>query len=81
MSDAIPQGVPPDIAAYGKGGSIDWNDFHCFAFAGQMIPRAAKVTFYFTINWTGNADGVRPMFLAYKKAASRVLSAARKAVS
>lgn len=81
MADAIPQGVPPDVAAYGKGGSIDWNDFHCFAFAGQMIPGGVKVTFYFTINWRGEANGVQPMFRAYKKAASGVLSAAQKAVS
>jgi beta-lactamase class A len=81
MADAIPQGVPPDIAAYGKGGSINWNDFHCFAFAGQMIPSRAKVTFYFAINWTGDADGVQSMFLAYLKAASGVLTAAQKAVS
>ncbi len=80
MADAIPQAVPPDIAAYREGGSIDWNDFHCFAFAGQMIPRGAKVTFYFTINWSSNANGVRPMFLAYKKAASHVLSTAQNAV-
>jgi hypothetical protein len=45
-----------------------------------MIPRGVKVTFYFTINWTGNSDGVQPMFLAYKKAVSRELSAAQKAV-
>ena len=80
MADAIPQAVPADVAAYGKGGSINSNDFHCFAFAGQMIPRGVKVTFYFTINWTGHSDGVQPMFLAYKKAVSRVLSAAQKAV-
>ncbi len=81
MADAIPQGVPPDIAAYGKGGSIDWNDFHCFAFAGQMIPGGAKVTFHLAINWTGSADGVQPMFSAYLNAASGVLIAAQKAVS
>jgi len=80
MADAIPQAVPPDIAAYGKGGSIDSNDFHCFAVAGHMIPRGAKVTFYFTINWTGKADGVQPMLLAYKKSVSGVLSAAQQAV-
>ena len=29
--------TPP---AYGKGGSIDWKDFHCFCLPGQMIVAA-----------------------------------------
>ncbi|MGH7119062.1 MAG: serine hydrolase [Acetobacteraceae bacterium] len=81
MADAIALTVPADIAAYGKGGSMDWNGFHCFAFAGQMIANGAQVTFYFTINWTGEAGGVQPMSLAYKKAVSEVLSAAKTAMS
>ncbi len=30
MADSLAFVVPPDTAAYGKGGSIDWKDFHCF---------------------------------------------------
>ncbi len=39
MADSIAHVVPPDTPAYMKGGSIDWNGFHCMALAGQMIVR------------------------------------------
>ena len=41
MADAIALLVPADTPAYMKGGSIDWNGFHCLAAAGQMIVRGA----------------------------------------
>jgi beta-lactamase class A len=53
MADALPHVVPPDTVAYGKGGSIDWQGFHCFCLPGQMIVGKVPVTFCFTINWTG----------------------------
>lgn len=80
MGDAIPQVVPPGLAAYAKGGSINWNDFHCFAVAGQMVVGAATASFCFTINWTGKDDGVAPMFAAYRRAVADVLAAARSAL-
>ena len=58
MADALPHVVPPDTAAYGKGGSIDWAGFHCFSLPGQMIVGKVPVTFCFTINWTGPSEGV-----------------------
>ena len=79
MGDAIALVVPAGIAAYAKGGSIDWEDFHCFALAGQMILDGTPATFCFAINWTGPARGVPLMFDAYRETAAGVLEATRKA--
>lgn len=76
MADAISIAVPPRIAAYGKGGSIDWEDFHCMSFAGQMVSGPAHVTFAFTINWTGPQDGVKAVAAAYKQAVVATLKGA-----
>ncbi len=73
MADAIAQVVPPDVAAYAKGGSIDWEGFHCFCIAGQMAQAGALTTFCFTINWTGPDDGIPAMFNAYRNAVASVL--------
>ena len=37
MATALPQVVPPYIVAYGKGGSIDWQNFHCLSLPGDMV--------------------------------------------
>lgn len=80
MADAIPVAVPPDTPAWGKGGSIDWNGFHCLAFAGQMLVGQIPVTFCFTVNWNGPDDGVHAVFAAYKDAVRDSLAAvARRA--
>ena len=50
MADAIALVVPSDTPAYMKGGSIDWNGFHCMASAGQMIVRGVPVTFCLNLN-------------------------------
>ncbi len=74
MADALPQVVPPDIMAWGKGGSIDWGDFHCFSLAGQMLTAGGPATFCFTINWRGpNADTPR-IFAAYRDAVRKALT-------
>ena len=57
MATALPQVVPTHIVAYGKGGSIDWQDFHCPGLPGAMVVGATPVTFCFTINWTGPDRG------------------------
>ncbi|WP_428673170.1 serine hydrolase [Reyranella sp.] len=80
MADALVLIVPPDTPAYGKGGSIDWQDFHCFCVAGQMIVGKVPVTFCFTINWTGPADGIGAMFQSYKTNVADVLREAAQAV-
>ena len=75
MADALSQVVPDGLAAYGKGGSIDWEQFHCFCVPGQMIVRGVPVTFCFTVNWSGPDDGVAAMFGQYRDAVTRVLGA------
>ena len=75
MADALSQVVPDGLAAYGKGGSIDWEQFHCFCLPGQMIVRGVPVTFCFTINWRGPDEGVAAMFGAYRAAVAGVLAA------
>jgi beta-lactamase class A len=81
MADAIAQIVPAGIAAYAKGGSIDWEGFHCFCIAGQMVVGKVPVTFCFTINWTGPDDGVAANFHAYKTAVADVLAEAARVAS
>jgi beta-lactamase class A len=78
LADSLIHVVPPDVAAYGKGGSIDWANFHCFALAGQMVVGKTPVTFCFTINWTGPDDGVPKMFAGYAKAVVDVLGEVAK---
>lgn len=81
MADSIPKVVPPDTVAYAKGGSIDWEGFHCFCLPGQMIVGKAPVTFCFTINWTGPDDGVPAMFRSCREATAGVLKEAARSVS
>ena len=81
MADSLALVVPPDTAAYGKGGSIDWGGFHCFCLAGQMITRQVPVTFCFTINWTGPDDSVASVFPAYKTAVADALREAAQALA
>jgi beta-lactamase class A len=81
MADALVHVVPADTVAYGKGGSIDWQGFYCFCLPGQMIVGKVPVTFCFTINWTGPADGVGAIFGTYKTAISEVLREAAQAVA
>ena len=54
MADCPPAIVPPDTAAYAKGGSIEWDDFNCLCVPGQMVlGGTVPVTFCFTVNWEG----------------------------
>jgi beta-lactamase class A len=80
MADAIWAIVPPDIIGYGKGGSIDWNNFHCISVPGQMIVANVPITFCFTINWTGPDDSVIPATDAYRTGVRDVLREAANAV-
>ena len=81
MADSLALVVPPDTPAYGKGGSIDWESFHCFSLPGQMIVRQVPVTFCFTINWTGPDESVASVFPAYKAAVADALSEAARAIA
>ncbi|KWT65841.1 hypothetical protein APY04_2688 [Hyphomicrobium sulfonivorans] len=74
MADGIVASVPAGTAAYGKGGSIDWNGFHCMAIGGQMMVRAVPVTFSFIVNWN-DADGPQDKTVAaYVKSVASVLT-------
>ena len=80
MADAIAMAAPPDTPAYGKGGSVDWEGFHCLAFAGQMIVSKVPVSFCLTINWNGPDDKVAAMMQAYIAGAADVLAETAQAV-
>ncbi|WP_374625290.1 serine hydrolase [Pandoraea sp.] len=75
MADAIWMTVPEGLLAYGKGGSLDWENFHALCFAGQMLVGKTPVTFCFTSNWLNGKTSVERTgeFIA---AASDVLKAA-----
>lgn len=79
MADALAHVVPTDTVAYGKGGSIDWQGFHCFCLPGQMIVGKVAITFCFTINWMGPGDGVGAIFRSYKIAIADTLQEAARA--
>ncbi|MES2363153.1 MAG: serine hydrolase [Pseudomonadota bacterium] len=66
MADAISPTVPQGLLAFGKGGSIDWENFHCMCFPGQMLVGKVPVGFCFTLNWTGgvSSDVRAPAFIA-----------------
>jgi beta-lactamase class A len=81
MADALPHVAPTDTVAYGKGGSIEWQGFHCFCLPGQMIVGKVPVTFCFTINWTGPDDGAAAIFRPYVAAVADVLREAARAVA
>jgi beta-lactamase class A len=75
MADALPQILPPDIAGYGKGGSINWNNFYCFAMSGQMvIPDKHTVTFSFITNWEGEETTVEPVFRQFAAMAKAIIA-------
>ncbi|MPZ39940.1 MAG: hypothetical protein GEU95_18150 [Rhizobiales bacterium] len=80
MADALDLIVPTNIAAYGKGGSIDWQDFHCVSIAGQMVVDRVPVTFCFSINWTGPDAGVPAVMKSYGTVIADVLQQAAAAV-
>jgi beta-lactamase class A len=77
MADAIALLVPADTPAYMKGGSIDWNGFHCLAAAGQMIVRGVPVTFSLMLNWRDSDGDAATVAAAYKKTAADVLTRVR----
>jgi beta-lactamase class A len=81
MADAIAHVVPADTPAYMKGGSIDWNGFHCMAVAGQMIVQGTPVTSAFILNWSDNDGDKQQITSAYAEAVADVLSKVHKRLS
>lgn len=57
-ANALPSIVPPHTAAYGKGGSITWNNENALAVAGQMRIRGMPASFCVALNWQGAPDTV-----------------------
>ncbi len=80
MADVIPLIVPNNTITFAKGGSIDWQNFHCFCVAGQMEFAASCVTFCFTINWNGPDSATPKIFAAYRDSLKMVLEAAAESV-
>ncbi len=80
MADALWEVVPANTPAYGKGGSIQWQDFNAFALAGQMLVGGpVPVTFSFAINWTGGASTQAAVFEPFGAAIRDALAATAKA--
>jgi len=75
MANALPMVVPAGLASYGKGGSIDWEDFHCLSVAGQMVADGIPVTFCFTCNWSGGLKSTERT-AEFVAAVAKVLEAA-----
>src|SRR5205823_864277 len=73
MADAI-AAIPADTPAYLKGGSIDWEGFHCMAIAGQMIVRTTPVTFCLNLNWRDSEGSESALVPAYKHAVADILN-------
>lgn len=80
MADAMPMIAPADTAAYGKGGSIDWDGFHCLCAPGQIVVRGVPATFCFTLNWTGPRDSVAPAMAGLLGACRGMLEGVRQRI-
>ena len=78
MADAIALVVPADTVAYMKGGSIDWNGFHCLAVAGQMIVRDTPVTCALIYDWSDSDGDQKKLTEAYKDAVAGILGKVHK---
>ncbi len=75
MANALWMTLPPAIPAFGKGGSLDWEGFHCLSFAGQMQVGDVAVGFCFLLNWNGGMGSVERTG-AFIEAAAQVLGQA-----
>lgn len=80
MADALWMVVPQDTIAFGKGGSIDWEDFHALCVAGQMRVKDVPVSFCFTLNWRGGTATSGSRTGEFGDITSKVLAAAAAAV-
>jgi beta-lactamase class A len=75
MATALWLTVPEDTVSYGKGGSVDWEDFHALFLAGQMRVKDIPVSFSFTLNWTGGTLNSNTRIAEFGAAISKVLYA------
>ncbi|MBY4897207.1 serine hydrolase [Cupriavidus sp. AU9028] len=80
MANAMALVPPEDTVAYGKGGSIDWEGFHCICVPGQMRVRDVAVTFCFTINWKSNETDTGSRSAEIAAPMARALAAAADSI-
>ncbi len=80
MADAIALVVPPDTVAWAKGGSIDWDDFHCICVPGQMLAGDSAITFCLIVNWHGPDSSTPAAVGKIKVAVTDVLAAVKRSV-
>ncbi|WP_191058637.1 hypothetical protein [Geminicoccus harenae] len=81
MTDAVAMVVPRDLAAFAKGGSIDWGTFHALCILGQMVLPPQRrgqpkmpVTFCFVVNWGGPDSTIPAVTADFIAAISGVLA-------
>ncbi len=79
MADLIARVVPANTAAYAKGGSVEWLDFHAVCAPGQMVVRRMPFTFCFTLNWKGPDSGFAEVLAGFGGAVAGMLAALAKA--
>lgn len=80
MADVMPLIAPADTAAYGKGGSIEWDGFNCLCAPGQIVVRGVPATFCFTLNWNGPPESMAPATAALLVACRGMLEAVRQRI-
>ena len=85
MSKQIVLAVPPDTAAYAKGGEVaDFDGFNAKSFAGQMVVDGAggrtPVTFCFLVNWEGSAGEFPAVEAEFFLAIQGILGAVERAL-
>lgn len=80
MADALSKIVPRDMLAFGKGGSIDWLDFHALCVPGQMLVNRKPITFCFTLNWQSQTETSISRLDEFVAKVANVLSEAAKLV-
>lgn len=71
---------PDNTPIFGKGGSIEWDNFNALCLPGQMlIGGTLPVTFSFVVNWKGKPDTVPGVSDQFASAIRQTLAAAAKA--
>lgn len=85
MSKQIVLAVPPDTAAYAKGGEVaDFDGFNAKSFAGQMVVDGVggrtPVTFCFLANWEGPASEFPAVEAEFFLATKGILGAVKRAL-
>lgn len=71
---------PENTPIFGKGGSIEWDNFNALCLPGQMlIGGTLPVTFSFVVNWKGKPDTIPGVSDQFASAIRDTLAATAKA--